>query len=111
MAVNFIKEIEVITVSLETQAGIAGNFVWSQGREKSQIKNILLQISIDKVGLRGLKKEKNKEKKKSKVNHGTCLPTNHPHPKMISNYSSVVSTSFTYKYQFRQQLEPNGNIY
>ena len=28
MAVNFIKEIEVITVTLETQAGIAGNFVW-----------------------------------------------------------------------------------
>ena len=66
MAVNFIKEIEVITVSLETQAGIAGNFVWSQGREKSQIKNILLQISIDKVGLRGLKKEKNKRIKNRK---------------------------------------------
>ena len=66
MAVNFIKEIEVITVSLETQAGIAGNFVWSQGREKSQIKNILLQISIDKVGLRGLKKEKNKRIMKRK---------------------------------------------
>ena len=29
MIVNFIKEIEVITVSLETQAGIAGNFLWS----------------------------------------------------------------------------------
>ena len=62
MAVNFIKEIEVITVSLETQAGIAGNFVWSQGREKSQIKNILLQISIVKVGLRGLKKKRENEK-------------------------------------------------
>ena len=39
MAVNFIKEIEVITDSLETQAGIAGNFVWSHERKKSQIRN------------------------------------------------------------------------
>ena len=74
MAVNFIKEIEVITVSLETQAGIAGNFVWSQGREKSQIKNILLQISWHLP---------------------TYLP---PAPeKDIDLYSSVVSTSFTNK--------------
>ena len=47
MTGNFIKEIEVITVTLETQAGTAGNFVWSHERKKSQIRNIsLFQISI-----------------------------------------------------------------
>ena len=46
MIVNFIKEIEVITVSLETQAGIAGNFLWSLSKAEMSKKETFCSFHI-----------------------------------------------------------------